>query len=33
VIGALAAIPVAGAFQVIIRDRLDHRHKPSYAVE
>jgi len=29
VIGALAAIPVAGAIQVILRDQLDHRRKPS----
>jgi predicted PurR-regulated permease PerM len=33
VIGALAAIPVAGALQVIVRDQLEHRHKPSYAAE
>ena len=33
VIGALAAIPVAGAIQVIVRDQLDHRQKPSYANE
>jgi len=31
VIGALAAIPVAGAIQVILRDQLDHRRKPSQA--
>jgi len=33
VIGALAAIPVAGALQVIVRDQLDHRHKPITALE
>jgi len=33
VIGALAAIPVAGAIQVIVPDQLDHRQKPSYANE
>jgi predicted PurR-regulated permease PerM len=33
VIGALAAIPVAGALQVIVRDQLEHRHKPTYAAE
>jgi predicted PurR-regulated permease PerM len=33
VIGALAAIPVAGALQVIVRDQLEHRRKPSYAAE
>ena len=33
VIGALGAIPVAGAIQVIIRDQLDHRKKPRVATE
>lgn len=33
VIGALAAIPVAGALQVIVRDQLEHRHKPAHATE
>ena len=33
VLGALGAIPVAGAIQVIIRDQLDHRHKPRVATE
>jgi predicted PurR-regulated permease PerM len=29
VLGALAAIPVAGAIQVIVRDQLAHRHHPA----
>ena len=33
VIGALAAIPVAGALQVVIRDQIDHRRKPDYVGE
>jgi predicted PurR-regulated permease PerM len=27
IIGALAAIPVAGALQVVVRDQLAHRHR------
>jgi len=33
IIGALAAIPVAGALQVIVRDQLSHRRMPDAVVE
>lgn len=33
IIGALAAIPVAGALQVVIRDQLAHRRSPEAVVE
>ncbi|HEX5448981.1 MAG TPA: AI-2E family transporter [Gaiellaceae bacterium] len=33
IIGALAAIPVAGALQVVIRDQLAHRRQPAAVVD